>query len=206
MRPLLDEEISAIRDLLRSKMKSKVACRNGCLCPYLQRKCCWFVHPPGDQALTPHATWLAQHPQQESGMPATDHRCREIYASNRDLTEFTPPNSPISRDGLRAKFKTRVVLHDCQVISSQRLFNRDTQQVSRALKVHAVCFDCQVLTVHQQSPDTLSLRRQAIIHDCQVLSVQLPRRPDDASSKRPTALQRPRPAYQEPGMTAADHQ
>ena len=206
MRPLSDEEISAIRDLLRSKIKSKVACRNDPLCPYLQRKCCWFVHPPGDQALTPPSTWPAQTPQQQSGMPATDQRCREIYASNRDPTEFTPPNSPISRDCLPAEFKTRAVLHDCEVISSQRLFNRATEQLSRGLKVHAVCFDCQVLTVHHQSPDTLSLQRQAIIYDCQVLSVQLPRRPDDASSKRPTALQRPRPAYQEPGMTAADHE
>ena len=94
----------------------------------------------------------------------------------------------MSRDCLPAEFKTRAVLHDCQVISLQYSLIRDSEPLSQ-YKVRAVCFDCQVLTVHHEKPETISLRRQAVMYDCQVSSVQLSPQPDDDHSKRPRTLQ-----------------
>ena len=88
------------------------------------------------------------------------------------------------------EFKTRAVIHECQVMSLQYTCSTDSGHLSHSLKAHAVCFDCQVLTVYHMRPETLSLRRQAVLYDSQVLSVQFPLQPEDAHSKRPATRQR----------------
>ena len=121
-------------------------------------------------------------------MTAADQECQEIYPFNREPTETSLPNSTISCDCLPAEFKTRAVLHDCQVGSLQYSLIRDSEPLLQLLKVHAVCFDCQVLTVNHQKSETIWLRRQPVMYDCQVVSVQLSLQPDDDNSKRPTTL------------------
>ena len=104
----------------------------------------------------------------------------------------------MNRYCLPAEFKTRAVIHNCQKISLQYSFNRTNEQSSQALKVQAICFDCQVLTVHHLKPEALFLQQQAVIFDSQVLSVQLPFQPEDDSSKQTTAMHRQLSAHEEP--------
>ena len=114
-------------------------------------------------------------------LQSEDDSSKQTTAMHRPLPAYEEP-----------EFKIRAVIHDCQVMLLQYTCSRDSGQLQHSLQAHAVCLDCQVLTMHHRRPETLSLRQQLVQYDCQVLSVQLSLQPKDVRSKRPMTRQQER--------------